>query len=311
MFSFRFVPAANKILVPGDILILVGIIGISLSLVLAVYKSPGQFPWDVMGGTGKVDNPYLISSCVQLQNMAKDPTASYALAADINCEGTSAWDDGHGFFPIGYYGFGFSGTFDGRGHPITNLFMRRESLDYAGMFGKLSSSAHIYDLSLDVDITAHDEVGGLAGWSSGANIERVSVTGSVIGNNGVGGVLGVNQGTMKEVTSGVIVKGGQWVGGLAGLSYEASSVLDSTVKGSITGQSEVGGLLGVSRGATVERCLVSASIDGESHVGGIVGWLVPGVHTAAVVKKCTFTGKVNNSASGAELIGAQGVNPEE
>src|SRR3989338_5662857 len=95
---------------PGDLMIVFGMVGICLSVFVALHQSPGQFPWDIDGGNGTPETPYLIRTCEQLEHVSKAPTAVYALVADVDCSGSANWDDGKGFFPIGYHGGGFNGV---------------------------------------------------------------------------------------------------------------------------------------------------------------------------------------------------------
>lgn len=65
-------------------------------------------------GTGKADNPYLLSTAAELlefaEKAAADPNICAMLTADISLEGET-WT------PIGSY----AGTFDGNYHCISNL----------------------------------------------------------------------------------------------------------------------------------------------------------------------------------------------
>ena len=72
--------------------------------------SPAYIIWSVAaydGGVGTSGDPYQISTCAQLQTLESNLTASFVLAADIDCTGDS-------FRPIGVDGDPFSGNFDGR-----------------------------------------------------------------------------------------------------------------------------------------------------------------------------------------------------
>ncbi|GAI11132.1 unnamed protein product, partial [marine sediment metagenome] len=82
-----------------------------------------------------------ITTLEQLQAMKDDLTADYILDNDIDASATSGWNDGKGFEPVGrwieteddiilycpdhtYWTYQpFTGSFDGQGYTISNLFM--------------------------------------------------------------------------------------------------------------------------------------------------------------------------------------------
>ena len=82
-------------------------------------------------GTGKADNPYLLSTAAELlefaEKAAADPNICATLTADISLAGET-WT------PIGSY----AGTFDGNYHCISNLQCSGGS--NLGMFAKLSGT---------------------------------------------------------------------------------------------------------------------------------------------------------------------------
>ena len=86
-------------------------------------------------------------------------TADYYLANDINCSGFG------NFEPIGIYGNEFTGTFDGKGYKITNLYINRPSTGEVGLFGCTGSGSEIKNVSLEeVNVSGYMRVGGLVGF---------------------------------------------------------------------------------------------------------------------------------------------------
>lgn len=291
---------------PGDVMVAFGMIGICLSVLIAVRQSPGQFPWDVGGGKGTQTEPYRIETCEQLQNISKDPSASYTLAGDIDCSMSVGWDGGQGLFPIGYYGNGFTGVLDGRGHAIRHLTIHRADTDYVALFGKLGTGAVVRDVQIDAQIVGRNEVGAIAGWSVGATVALVRVDGNITGSGAVGGIVGVNEGAIEDTTFHAGVRGKKWVGGIAGLNYEKSTIKNVKVSGDIAGDSNIGGVVGVSRGSTIDGCSVDANVIGVTNVGGAVGWLLGGSHTASAIVHCTFTGTLHGETTQSGVVGARG-----
>ena len=197
----------------------------------------------------------LVHNCEELQNIKKLSGTCYAcLAQDIDCSCTAGWNSGAGFVPIGNSSNPFTGTFDGGGHKITGLYINRPSTDYVGLFGTIASGSEIKDVGLeDVDIKGNERVGGLVGQNRG-NITNSYSTGSVTG-------IGLN-----------------FVGGLVGHNYDSGTIENCYFYGSVSGQFEVGGLVGSNEkpygGTAMPRILRSysmGSVTGTGRVGGLVG----------------------------------------
>lgn len=228
----------------------------------------------------------------------------YALMRDVDCAETNEWNQGAGFFPIGYYQYGFSGTLDGQGHTIRHLYINRPTTDYVGLFGKLDVGATVRNLTVQGTVTGRDYAGLLAGWMLGGSVDSVKAEGSVTGNRGVGGIAGVSQGTIQGSRAQIAVSGREWVGGIAGWNYTTASVTTAVSKGTVSGTRDVGGIAGVSHGAAVRGCTADVTVSGAEPTGGIVGRLVGNGSIASTVEDCTFTGTVNGHAHG-PIIGSR------
>ena len=120
----------------------------------------------------------------QLQLMGMDLSAGYALADDIVYSG-DMWS-AKGFSAIGDSTNKFSGSLNGNGHIISNLFINSAG-DYVGLFGATDAGSTLKDLTLqDVDITGRNYVGALAG-SNGGSVKNVFIMGKVNGVDNTGG----------------------------------------------------------------------------------------------------------------------------
>jgi len=77
-----------------------------------------------------------------LQGMAATANLGrhFALGSNIDASGTSTWNAGAGFSPIGSDTTLFTGSFDGLGHTITALTINRPSLASVGLFGSATGS---------------------------------------------------------------------------------------------------------------------------------------------------------------------------
>ena len=198
------------------------------------------------GGSGTSSNPYEINSCSQLQDVGNDLTAHYELVSDVDCNGFGSFE------PLGGAGDGdrFSGSFDGNGFQVQNLYISRSSTDLIGLFGSVDDGALVENLGVtSADVTGSRSVGIIAGEIRG-EVRESYVTGSISGNDvGAGGITGYNYGTVSNTFSRANVDGNDYVGGLAGANYV--TIEESYSTGSVSGStSDVGGLVGLENAAT-------------------------------------------------------------
>jgi hypothetical protein len=139
------------------------------------------------------------------------------------------WDD-----PCGGGGsredwYALSGTFDGQGYEIRDLFIDRPTENDVGLFGAVDEGGVIKDIG------------------------AVNVT--VIGEYGVGSLVGRNRGTVSNSYSIGNVTGEQWgVGGLVGTMESSRAALrDSYSICNVIGSSAIGGLVGSNDQGTVSN----------------------------------------------------------
>lgn len=234
-------------------------------------------------GNGSSGNPYIIKTVGQLQAIDKCGTCYYELGNDIDASGTSSWNGGKGFIPIGYTPYAtdyFSGHFDGKGYSIKNLYMNDSTNNYVSLFSVLNSGSVVQNVKIEnANITGLNYLGILSGFVyNGATIKNSSVSGSVKGTNSssyVGGLLYYNGGTIENSSSNANVEGGMDVGGLVsyndGLITNSSSF--SSVKQLNSSNNSAGGLVGYnSSSATIENSKTNATIVNEgAYTGGFVG----------------------------------------
>jgi hypothetical protein len=96
------------------------------------------------------------------------------------------------------------------------------------------------------------------------------VNATVTGNVGVGALAGWHRGTVSNSYSTGNATGNSLVGGLVGLTDIGSTVSNSYSTGSATGNEIVGGLVGGNMG-TVLNSYSTGSVSGNYTVGGLVG----------------------------------------
>lgn len=231
------------------------------------------------GGDGTQDNPYLIATPEQFDNVryfiyhrneagefdTSSPNYFLQIANlnfslyDFNGEAEGNID------PVGDASSAFAGVYDGGGYVIENVQIS-SSADYVGLFGQTTSSAKIYNLG----------------------IKNSSITST--GSGAVGAVVGNNQGLVKYVFSDASVSGSGFVGGLVG--QNSGSVISSYNSGALSG-SQTGGVIGSNSGQ------VNGTYNsGSGAQGGIIY-----LHNAGSVANSLYL----NSSSSAIASGGSGV----
>jgi len=205
---------------------------------------------DFLRGDGSDTNPYIIATFEHLANMGKSQyfDSSFKLANDINLKNFLDQDDG--WEPIGTLSEPFSGSLDGNGYSIINLFINRPDEDYVGLFGCVNNAA-IKNLNIVIDkdekITGKSYVGGIAGYAENSTVESCSVYGSLTSENtgALGGLIGK--------TNTVDISCSYFCGALDGFNC-------------------AGGIAGFSEDTAVENCYVKAKIlSGVNGAGGVFG----------------------------------------
>ena len=119
------------------------------------------------------------------------------------------------FTPIGSLQTPYTGSFDGGGYAIRNLYV--SAGECAGLFGALGAAAEVQNLRLEnIEVHGSYYVGGLAGRSEG-RIQAVSVSGVVTGDMYVGGIAGYNAGGTIDACANTASLSAQYiVGGIVG-----------------------------------------------------------------------------------------------
>ena len=203
-------------------------------------------------------------------------------------------NDAGGWLPIGDETSPFVAVFNGNGHKISNLAIRRDQT-HVGLFGAIGSGAAIRNLGLVdnlADYTGSSDsdifIGGLVGLqSTGSSITASYATGDADGGDGlsdrVGGLVGLSLGSITASHATGDADGGDGnadiVGGLVGSQGIGSSITASyatgDADGGVGGFDRVGGLVGEQRGGSITASYATGDADGGvgdfDFVGGLVG----------------------------------------
>ena len=234
-----------------------------------------------LGSDGVVKNYTVLTSLgaagsasgTDLQGMNGNQAGNYVLGANIDATATSLWNSGEGFAPVGNSATGFTGTFDGLGHIISNLTINRTWTSNVGLFGNADLHSAIRNVGLVGGSASGDYyVGGLVGFNNGGTVSNSYATGSVTGRTYTGGLVGYNgNGTVSNsYATGSVTGEGISTGGLVGHN-ESGTVSNSYATGSVTGRNYTGGLVGFNGSSTVSNSYATGSVSGVNGVGGLVG----------------------------------------
>ncbi|MCT7406699.1 beta strand repeat-containing protein [Aliarcobacter cryaerophilus] len=262
----------------------------------------------VFGINGKV----VVNNINQMQWINTALNGKYELGSNINASATSTWNsNGSG----GYYGFNsigdnstldnnsrFTGTFDGKGFAISDLYINRPITDQVGLFGYIHD-ATIKNIGLEnVSITGGGYwVGGLVGFNRQGTIQNSHVTGAVSGSYRVGGLVGNNYyGQIENSYALGSVSGTQSVGGLVGLNDSSGTITinNSYAISSVTGSDYIGGFVGSNYNGTIENSYASGSVIGSSFVGGFFGVNASGTITNSYYDNQANTGSMDDTSRG-------------
>lgn len=229
-----------------------------------------------MSGSGTSSNPYQIASADDLCQISQSPSSYYKLVNDIDLSQWIADNDSElGWSPLCSSSRPFTGTLDGAGYSIINLYINRNS-DYNGLIS-YAGSAKVQNLNIQCDITGEDYTAAVIGYGTGnITFTNCSVEGDIQGDRYVGGFVG---------------------GSSAGLDFTNSFVV-----GNIEGVRYVGGILGRAKSMALTRCAVEGNVTGHGdYTGGLVGYIEKHIGSystethAAQINLCYVKGDILSS----------------
>ena len=207
------------------------------------------------------------------------------------------YNDGAGWNPIGNnYRNSYSGVFQGNGHGISNLYIKRRNHRGLGLFGYLGDSSHITRVKLlRVDVGGYGNVGGMAGFNRGS-ISASCAEGIVYGAYYVGVFVGQNDGTISASCAKGPASGTGAIGGFVGYNRSGGKIYANYATGAVNGGAHAGGLAGENYGE-IAASYATGVVNGSLYVGGLVG------ENGGKIAASYATGVVNGSSRGGGLVG--------
>ena len=252
-------------------------------------------------GRGTLRNPYLISTCVHLQNMNSSLSSHFALFNDVDCSDTKNWNSGDGFKPIGNSTNQFYGSFNGEDFKISNLYINGSNKFNLGLFG-YAPNIEVSNVKLiNFYVNGAKNVGGLVGCCD-AILNNIYAIGNVSGADSVGGLAGSGSVYNSYANVNIFYRNDLYsVSGLSGhtggfVGY-GGDIINSSIVGNIYGNRYVGGLVGETNGL-VSNSSVIANVSGiNAQIGGLVGFGNPTILDSYVV------GDIGDNVGGSGDIG--------
>ncbi len=265
------------------------------------------------GGSGTADDPYLVATAAQLENIRQFPEAYFLQVGNIDLDGIN-WE------PIGTPSERFKGQYDGGEYIIKNLTIYYSNHSRVGLFGDVYEATlqNIFLKNINIEVStwvggvsAGQYVGGLAGYASKSNIDNVHVIGedSYItlshDPNGschtcrIGGLISTNvtnvlgfdgRALIHNASSNAQVIGVNvdYVGGLVGINY--GTIRHSYSKGEVSGENRIGGLVGHNAGVITDS-YSQADVNGLNQVGGFAGYSPQTIHRSYSTGMVSGTGE--------------------
>ena len=267
--------------------------------------SGGTYKCKVTNGVGeneataKQTVTYTISDANQMKNFAKRVNnqsitfegKTIEQTADIDLSSVCGETIGN-WEPIK----SFSGTYDGKGKNISNMYIMAKTSTHQGLFG--TNNGYIKNVNVsNLNIYASGESGGIVAWNTG-NVESCKNLGGNIELYGAearsGGIVGCNyNGTIKKSVNyskiQAVATDGKHVGGIVGFngweSGEVGKVEMCCNYGDITtNQSYAGGIVG---------CNMNGYIKSSYNVGNVVAKSVLAGGIAGVTHNATIENSYN------------------
>lgn len=251
------------------------------------------------GGDGSAQNPYLISTCEDLDSIEAHPedhNKHFLMTNDIDLHDYPSAV----FNKINY----FAGVFDGQNYTLRDF----NGVIRLGTFGQIQSPGIVKNLNiinLAMDFGGYYS-GGLAGLNAG-QILNCHVRGTNLGiERYVGGLVGYNSytGVVSNCSFEGSVSGDEDVGGLVGFNYNGAQILNSFARADVLGRTTgTGGLVGTNYGGVIHNCYSVGSVTGNYNAGGFAG---NNVFDNAIIQNSYSVGIVSGNYDTGGFTGSTG-----
>ena len=255
------------------------IVGIVLIMITLVAGFPGSY-------TVGLNDPELsqnleIRTWYDLNAVRDNLSGNHILMNDLNSKANP---------PI-YHGL--SGTFDGQGYEICDLFINNPDESLIGFFRYVNEGGIIKNVGMvNFTVNGYNMVGSFAGQNNGGTIMNCYSIGDVTGQAAIGGLVGrLYSGTISNSysTGSVTGESSTGIGDLVGQQHPECTISNSystcSVVGGSVGSGDIGGLVGDNYYVeNVISCFWDTETSGQSTSGGGTG-----KNTTEMQKIATFS----------------------
>lgn len=282
-------------------------------------------PLNDFEGQGTVEDPYLIYTYGDFNRIRDNLTSHFALAANVDMENRA----------INTIDGTFTGTIDGRGHSVKNLYLSLDAMsNKKALFNNIgerpatededettdAARAAIRNITFD-GVTFHHAATNLLGTKQHAllvhnaryadfeNVHMVNAKAALENVSINFAALAHTADNCKFIDC--AVKDADFnfthARGLAGIVYDARAceVKNAFVSGSFKGRNNVAGVMAVANAeaSTVTDCHVNATLEAtNANVGGIIGTNT----SRSIVKNCVVEGSITGNQSAGGILGQLG-----
>lgn len=263
----------------------------------------------VVGYKGSIENPYIISTVDDLQNIQDklDPVKSiyFKLNSNLDLSTIDSWEPINDDIRKKIF-------FDGQNHTISNL--KCEAKSNASLFGVLSGECKNLKFHAP-KITSTDLSGVVAAKIESGIVENVIITeAELAGENECGGICGIiKNGTINKVSiscaaidEGYGILGGSNVGGIAGKCESSSEISQCSFTGKVSSSvagSAVGGIVGGGSSSSISNSYstnttISSGYNNQTN-GGIIGKSYDNMY----IEYCWSDAEVNSQTNVGGILG--------
>ncbi len=257
-------------------------------MAFSTWDGASAAPWTK--GSGAASSPYIIETAEQLAYLAQQVNAGttysgkyFKMAADIDLNGKQ-WT------PIGDASHAFSGYFDGGHHIVYNLAISTADVHNVGLFGNITDGGLKNIAVENCKIAYYDKdgygytvlIGAVAAYIKNSDVlECCYATGTTNVYNEDGHECAPYE-SHYTITSGVF---GKIESTDVKYCYNAVEMTEGTHR-------DIGALIGIASGSTIEYCYNVADIRGLYCRAGILGWSNAGISNVNKIHYCYNTGHI-------------------
>lgn len=213
---------------------------------------------------------------------------------------SSTPEEAMGFDPIGTYinTDAFTGSYDGNGYRITNLYINRPGELRCALFAGTKDAVLKRINLIDFVFIGASHSGGISAYDDNGYYESCYASGVIRGDDACGGIIGqAFDVRMQKCSSKVAIYGDGRCGGLIG-NCIGGVFFGCSTRGYIWGGDLIGNLCGYLMNGKVDECVSYGRVEGDINVGGLFG-----IINKTTLRKCSSDVSVYGNMALGGLVG--------